>query len=160
MLTRRKFIVLLTGTAPIAAGAVLGLRLLPSDAGSADQPEIVWGEHSCAHCGMIISDRRYAAAWIEPGGDQSRFDDVGCMVSRFREQPPPNGTRLFVRDFLADGWLDAKSAAFLSAASLRSPMAYGVGAFVSEAAGRDELGGDVMRVWAWGELVDGLDRMG
>jgi copper chaperone NosL len=160
MLTRRRFLVLLGGTVPVAAGIGAGIWLLPGDEASANEPTIRWNEENCAHCGMTISDRQYAAGWIEPGNRQQRFDDVGCMVVSFREHTPPSGTRLFARDFAGDRWLDAKTAVYAVSGDIRSPMAYGVAAFETAAAAEGALGDAAKQTRTFDDLVEELERRG
>lgn len=159
MMTRRRFLVLVGGAAPIVAGAAAGIWLLPGEDANADLPSVRWNEHSCAHCGMVISDRRYAAAWIEDDGEQLRFDDVGCMVMNLREHPPARPARFFVRDFAGEDWLDAAGAVYFKSAALHSPMAYGVAAFADKSAVVAESGDPATDTWTWDELVDGLEGM-
>ena len=53
MLTRRRFLVLVGGAAPVAAGLALGVRLLPGESGGGELPSIRWGEATCAENGII-----------------------------------------------------------------------------------------------------------
>ena len=73
----------LTGSAGVAVAAVAaGLRLLPDEGGTSDGfPLIRYGEENCLHCGMVIDDPRFAAAWTEPRGIERHFDDIGCAVA-------------------------------------------------------------------------------
>src|SRR5262245_16948176 len=61
----------------IAGAALLG----GCERASTDSPPaIAYGRDECAHCGMIISDDRFAAALIVRDGAQSHpllFDDIG-----------------------------------------------------------------------------------
>ncbi len=151
MLTRRRFLVLVGGAAPVAAGLALGVRLLPGESGGGELPSIRWGEATCAHCRMIISDSRFAAAWIEPGGREQHFDDIGCLVSALRSHEPPHHTRYFVRDFEADAWLDATTAHYAQSDGFHTPMASGLAAFNRrEAAHEHSHDGHAQ---AWDELV-------
>ncbi|MCC6381683.1 MAG: nitrous oxide reductase accessory protein NosL [Dehalococcoidia bacterium] len=89
---------------------------------------------------MLISDERFAAAWRGPGGDEQHFDDVGCLVSHYRAHDPGANARLFVRDFGGERWLDGRTAVFVSAPGVKSPMSYNVAAFASAEAARTTLG--------------------
>jgi len=158
MLTRRQFLVLLGGAAPLAAGIGAGVLLLPGGEANAKEPKIRWDEDNCAQCGMAISDRRFAAGWIEEGGHQEKFDDIGCMVVKYRDHTPAAGTRLFARDYAADAWLDALHATYAVSEEIRSPMAYGVAAFEVAAAAESELGEIAAQTRTWDGLVAAIER--
>lgn len=106
----------------VACGAILG--------GCGDDlgrpPTVRYGEEACAHCRMIISDDRFAAALVTKGGETLKFDDVGCLVEREAEQGAPPGSAYWVRDFEGGGWLDALSASYVKSAKVQSPMGYGL----------------------------------
>lgn len=98
----------------------------------------VWGKEPCAHCKMLVSDKRHAAQIVEVG-ERRWFDDVGCMVAWLeahggREAP----VRAWVRDAAATGWLDARAARYASGA--RTPMDSGF-----EAAAEGGIGFEAMR---------------
>src|SRR5690606_10861439 len=98
MLTRRRFLALTGFSGIAAAGLVIGYNALPSgDEPAGDgPPNISYGSDSCAHCKMIISDARFAAAWRDTNGKVLRFDDIGCMVGMYAEQPPAHGATFWV----------------------------------------------------------------
>lgn len=89
-------------------------------------PTVRYGEEACAHCRMIISDDRFAAALVTKGGESLKFDDVGCLVEREADQGAPTGSIYWVRDFDGGGWLDARSASYVHSAKVQSPMGYGL----------------------------------
>jgi len=138
MVTRRRFLALLGVTSAAAGAAAAGFTLLPGDdkdAGSGP-PAIRFGEDSCATCGMVIADARFAAAWRDASGTAARFDDTGCMVKLLREQDPGATATFYVRDYSDESWVDAPAAAYVVSDEVKSPMAYGIAAFASnEAAG-------------------------
>lgn len=156
-MNRRRFLILAGSAATPVAAAGIGLKLLPGDSARADVPSVHWDEDACAHCRMVISDRRFAAGWIEEDGQQSLFDDAGCMVAMYREHAPGTTTRVFARDYINDRWLDAATAVYFQAESIRSPMAYGVAAFASRADGIGELGHTAVPQ-DWDDLVQNLER--
>lgn len=85
-----------------------------------------WGKEPCAHCAMLVSDRRYAAQAVT-SGDRKYFDDIGCMVLWMASMKAPP-ERSWVR--AADRWVDAKSARY--AAGARTPMDFGFEAVTGE----------------------------
>jgi len=97
---------------------------------------IKWDRDPCAHCGMVISDRRFAAELCGAASNAvAKFDDVGCAVSwqRDKAQAQPwsadPATRLWVADMASTSerlvWLDARSAHYVS---MTSPMGYNLAA--------------------------------
>ena len=85
----------------------------------------VWGKQPCAHCAMVIGDRRYAAQALEEDGTTSSFDDLGCLIAYVHARGL-RVRRIWVRDESADAWLDAERARFHRGA--RTPMDYGFAA--------------------------------
>ena len=106
----------------LVAGAALGLAACRG----ADAPEEpVWGKQPCAHCAMVIGDRRYAAQLIAEDGTRSQFDDVGCMIA-YVQAHKIGVLRSWVRAEDRDAWLDAERARYHAGA--RTPMDYGFAA--------------------------------
>ncbi|MBL8608330.1 MAG: twin-arginine translocation signal domain-containing protein [Myxococcales bacterium] len=107
-MNRRRFLGALAALAAVGACA------------KADTPaDPVWGKEPCAHCRMLVSDKRYAAqAAID--GERKYFDDVGCLVLWAKEH---RAERTWVRDSASGAWVSAESARFQGGA--RTPMDYG-----------------------------------
>lgn len=90
---------------------------------SSDAPvDPVWGKDPCAHCGMIVGDRRAAAEAVDEKGDRLFFDDVGCMVS-FVAERHLTLKKSWVRAPDREVWIDAEAARF--AGGHTTPMDYG-----------------------------------
>lgn len=103
---------------------------------------IKWDRDTCARCGMVISDRRFAAQLRGgPKNTAFKFDDIGCAATWCSEKlslhPWMNdpATRFWVAEFGSAGerWLDARSAHY--AKGPRSPMGYDFGAHASAVPG-------------------------
>jgi nitrous oxide reductase accessory protein NosL len=101
---------------------------------------VVWGRHACDHCGMAVSERRFAAQVRRGPRDVVRFDDFGCAVRWLEEHGGPEAAaEIWVMDSAApeaERWLDARSAAYRP--GQRTPMGYGfaaVGAAPPDAVG-------------------------
>ncbi len=94
-----------------------------------DRPEEpVWGKQPCAHCAMLVSDKRYAAQ-ATMDGERRFFDDIGCMVLWADERrAPPHPA--WVRDAEQGTWVDARGARYAEGA--KTPMDFG---FEARAAG-------------------------
>src|SRR5262245_44732714 len=93
--------------------------------GRGDAPvDPVWGKEPCAHCSMIVGDKRYAAEILAEDGSRRYFDDVGCMVSFFEERHIR--AKSWVRDESTGAWVEAESARYRR--GVRTPMDYGFAA--------------------------------
>jgi copper chaperone NosL len=91
--------------------------------------EIKWDRDVCEHCGMIISDRHYAAEIrVGPKHKVHKFDDIGCAVTWLKEHPSAQapGAEIWVNDYRNSEWLDARRAHYVSGRT--TPMGYGFGA--------------------------------
>jgi copper chaperone NosL len=102
-------------------------------------PPIALDETACDHCGMLVSDLNFAAAYRTEDGEGRVFDDVGCML----EELPASGARTWVKDFDSSEWLDAEAAFFVRSPSISTPMGSGIVAFAAIEAARER--GDVLR---------------
>lgn len=112
-------------------------------------PAIVYGEDVCDHCGMILSDERFACATIVDAGGRTeprRFDDIGDMFAYHGGHPELAVAKWYVHDHDSLVWLDAKAAHFVRGTGVRSPMGSGIAAFAEAgraAAFAAEVGGVV-----------------
>ncbi|MBI2394152.1 MAG: hypothetical protein HYV09_31570 [Deltaproteobacteria bacterium] len=113
----------------VAATPVVACR---SDEGRAIDP--VWGKQPCAHCAMLVSERRAAAQLVDQSGERQYFDDIGCMAAWAREHAEPK--RMWVRAPNDDGWVDARTARYRTDA--KTPMDYGFVA-ANEGVGWDDV---------------------
>lgn len=110
--------------------------------------EMRYGRDTCALCGMIISDPRYATQIRGgPGHAAYKFDDIGDALVFFERQPwkdEPN-VEFWVMDVeKGKTWLDARRAFYLG--GMQSPMAHGFGALAEPRAGSVDF--DTMRALA------------
>jgi hypothetical protein len=106
---------------------------------------------------MVVSDRRFAAAWRDSSNKEAYFDDIGCMVHEAHDRAL-TGATFFVHDHDDESWLYASEAHFVIDDEFRTPMASGIAAFGSaSAAERASSNGMVMQ---WGGLKPALDRKG
>lgn len=84
--------------------------------------EPAWGKQACAHCAMVLSDKRFGAQLVASDGERYFFDDVGCMVL-YAEQHGLTSARAWVRDAGTGRWVDAQRARYVAGAA--SPMDFG-----------------------------------
>jgi copper chaperone NosL len=113
-------------------------------------PTVHLGDSTCDHCGMIISDGRFASATIIEGPRGSEallFDDFNCQIGYESDHDDVVVMARWVRDYDTSEWLPASDATFLASHRLHTPMASQTAAFASEAgaqSARDELGGELL----------------
>jgi copper chaperone NosL len=113
-------------------GGMVALVLLACT--KTDQPvDPVWGKEPCAHCRMLVSDKRFAAQVVD-AGDRFYFDDIGCMVSWLDDKKVEH---MWVRDALADRWIEARHARYVAGA--KTPMDFGFEARAESGVGWDEM---------------------
>ena len=101
----------------VIASALLVTACTRTDAAA----EPVWGKEPCAHCRMLVSDKRYAAQVVDDTGEHRFFDDLGCMVLWM--DTPKASQRAWVREATSGAWLDARTAHYVHGA--RTPMDFG-----------------------------------
>ena len=81
----------------------LAVSLVSSCSRADDVVEPVWGKQPCAHCAMVLSDRRFGAQLLTVTGDRAYFDDVGCMVLYLEAHPgSPARSTYFYTMYLFD----------------------------------------------------------
>lgn len=159
MPSRRRFLALLGSGAALGVAAVTGVAVFKDDEDEGDGfPVIRYGAESCARCGMIIDEVRFAAARSGPGNASKHFDDIGCCALDAADNPAGEGVRFFVHDYSDESWLDALGASYVIAESIRSPMAYGLAAAKDEQAAEQLAGETGGQVYAWADLPEHLPK--
>lgn len=126
---------LLRSSAPLLI-ILIALTLLQLACGRAPDletpPEILYGEEVCTECGMIISDPRFAAAYVTTTGEARLFDDVGDMLA-YDQRHHEAVHAYWVNDFHTEQWLRAEQAALVMQSDLHTPMGWGLAAFSTAA---------------------------
>lgn len=158
--TRRQFLTLSAGAGVLVAAGGGAALLLPGSEELSGDPKVEYGKDTCAHCTMVISDDRFAAAWRLGTKTERHFDDVGCMVASVKAKPPADGAIYFVRDFSADLWVDAESAFYMVAPGIKSPMSYDIAAFASNEAATTNEHTREGQSQTWAELLTNLKDRG
>lgn len=100
-------------------------------------PEILVDRTPCAHCGMLISEPAYAAAYRAPGSESRVFDDIGCLLASARNETAPAALTFWFHDAGTAGWIDGRHAVLVRAATIRTPMGGGLIAFRDRTAAAD-----------------------
>jgi copper chaperone NosL len=117
--------------------AILALALSAAIARRAAEggpPRIEVDRTACAHCGMLISEPMFAAAYRPLSGDARVFDDIACMLDAAGKEENPEALRFWFHDAATSRWIDGGAATFVSSASLKTPMGGGFIAYGDEAA--------------------------
>ena len=109
-------------------------------------PDIVVDRTACSHCGMLISEPIYAAAYQAAGHEARVFDDIGCLLKS--AQAESGALTYWFHDAHDRSWIDGSAAVFVASPAIRTPMGGGVIAFRDRAAAEQlaagEHGGDII----------------
>ena len=97
-------------------------------------PRIDLDRTSCGHCGMLISDARFAAAYQAHGSEPRVFDDIGCLLDALAHEPVTDGPRFWFHDYETSQWIEGAGATLLTSSQIRTPMDGGIVAFRDPAA--------------------------
>ena len=97
-----------------------------------EPPHIIYGQDVCDRCNMIISEARFAAAYMTIQGEMRHFDDIGDLLAH--DQAVNEDVHLYwVHDFHSQEWIKANEAAFVLNPGLITPMGWGLAAFADPA---------------------------
>lgn len=136
-----------------AVGLVTAVAAGAACAGGVDGPPVIEVDRSaCAHCGMLISEPRFAAAY-QTGSDARLFDDIGCLLDSAPRGVDRSRTRFWFHDVNTAGWIDGQAAVFVHSTHVRTPMAGGYVAYGDRAAA--ERGAEAHE----GRVIGGLDEL-
>ncbi len=115
--------------------AIIALALIMSGcaAKASGPPDIAVDRTVCSHCGMLVSEPIYAAAFQAHDSDPRVFDDIGCLLDAARREPV-SPVHIWFQDAASSGWLTAGNAVFVASSRIRTPMGGGVLAYASVAA--------------------------
>jgi copper chaperone NosL len=122
-----------TRTLVVAAAAVAALTTA-CGAKADGPPDIAVDRTPCAHCGMLISEPVYAAAYRTPQSESLVFDDIGCLLKAAAQEPRADALRFWFHDAATAVWIDGTDAVFVSSLALRTPMGGGLVAYRDPAA--------------------------
>ena len=121
-------------TARLAAtfGLILSIAVA-CRAGTDGPPRIEVDRTACAHCGMLISEPVFAAAYRAHQADARVFDDIACLLEAIAGEKDRSGLRLWFHDAATSQWIDGGAAVFVESAGLKTPMGGGFVAYKDEA---------------------------
>jgi copper chaperone NosL len=115
-------------------------------------PEIVYGQDLCDHCGMIISEARFASATLLENGEFLKFDDLGEMMKYHTKNPQVQVRAWFVHDFPSEAWLRGEEAYYVKNDDLITPMGMGIAAFSEQAEAEAYIGENGGKLFSLEEL--------
>ncbi len=128
----------------LASFVLLSLVCLTGCPGEAPRqdvpPDMSYGVDPCDRCAMIVSEERFAAAYVTPAGEARRFDDLGCLTA-FLVERPEQVAEVWVHDHETRAWLRGRQASFARVEALITPMGSGLVAVSDEAQARALVGG-------------------
>jgi copper chaperone NosL len=131
-MTRRRFLRVAIGGAAAAAAAPALWALATRQGDESGAPAIAYGRDRCEQCGMIIGDRRFAAA-TRGGSTVHRFDDIGCLIRHSADAAASGHAKGFVHDAGTEAWIDAPHAWYVRSPVIRTPMNYNIAAYADNA---------------------------
>lgn len=126
----RTGILIAAAAAAAALGTACGVR-------ADGPPDIAVDRTPCAHCGMLISEPIYAAAYRTARSESRVFDDIGCLLKAAAQEPRADALRFWFHDAATAVWIDGTDAVFVSSSALRTPMGGGLVAFRDPAVARE-----------------------
>lgn len=116
---------------------------------NADGPPAIEVDRTpCAHCGMLVSEPLFAAAYKAPGADVRIFDDIACLVKSAKREASADALGFWFHDAATGHWIPGADASFVKSDRLRTPMSGGLVAYRELAAaqrGAIEHHGHVIR---------------
>jgi len=111
------------------------LTLVACAAKADGPPQIVVDRTPCAHCGMLVSEPAFAAAYRREGADARIFDDIRCLLNDMKDEANPRGLRFWFHDAASGAWIASEEAVFVKSARFRTPMSGGIVAYRGRSAG-------------------------
>ncbi len=97
-------------------------------------PVEITAEDMCENCRMVVSEKRYAAEFIDREGAVHKFDDMGCMKSYLKERSSSVPVAAsFVMDYERRQWVAGPEAFYVRSPEFKTPMAGGIVAFAGRA---------------------------
>lgn len=81
----------------------------------------------CSYCKMAISEKRFAAEYLDQQSETYKFDDLGCMRNFVQsKQSGQDVAAWFVVDFESKQWLDGRRATYVHSTQFKTPMSGGI----------------------------------
>jgi copper chaperone NosL len=122
-------------TCDVLTCCVLALAVASCGARADGPPEIVVDRTPCAHCGMLVSEPAFAAAYRRDGADARIFDDIRCLLNDMKDEANPKGLRFWFHDAASGVWITSEEAVFVKSARFRTPMSGNMVGYAGRSAG-------------------------
>ena len=104
-----------TGTLIVAMAMAMATALSAACGVKADGPPHIEVDRTpCAHCGMLISEPVYAAAYRTARSESRVFDDIGCLLKAAAQEPRGDALRFWFHDTATAVWIDGTDTLFVS----------------------------------------------
>jgi len=123
-------------TRALAGLALLTIAAIACSARADGPPHLEEDRTACAHCGMLVSERMFAAGYRIADREARVFDDIGCLLEALRREDNAPAARFWFHDAATREWIDGKKAVFMRSPKLNTPMAGGMLAYAGEAQAR------------------------
>lgn len=126
-------------TKRLLAGLALLVMVQACSARADGPPHLEEDRTACAHCGMLVSERTFAAAYRarDPQGrirgEARIFDDIGCLRDAARAEADAASFEYWFHDARTREWIEGSRAVIVHAPGVRTPMAGGMLAYASAA---------------------------
>lgn len=123
-----------------ASCLIVAVAVLANCQKQAVEPVALAPADMCAYCKMAISEKRYAAEFMDSEGQAFKFDEIGCMINFIKEKK--NATKIttyFVMDYDERQWIKADDARYVSSSELATPMRGGIIAFKNESKAEEAI---------------------
>ena len=106
------------------------LMILTACAGSSEHSPVEIDPETdvCTNCNMHVPGDMFGVEYITVSGDVRKFDDLGCMV-KYMKDSADDIANVYVKDYLSEEWIDAKTAAYVNDPEVITPMSNGVISF-------------------------------
>lgn len=110
------------------------LMILAACGGASGQPPVEIDPETdvCTNCNMHIPGDMFGVEYITVNSDVRKFDDLGCMI-KYMKDSSDDIANVYVRDYLTEEWIDAKTATYVNDPEIITPMSNGVISFKTKA---------------------------
>jgi copper chaperone NosL len=101
-----------------------------------------------------ISEKQYAAEFLNLDGDVFKFDDIGCMANYVAEKKAPVAA-FYVVDFDSKRWLKAEEASLIVSPNFHTPMDTGMVDFEDRSPAEQAAAANQGRLISFAEALSG-----
>ena len=113
------------------------------------EPVAIVAEDACSYCRMAISEKQFAAEFVDSESTAFKFDDIGCLANFIKKQKnSAKPVAYFVMDFENREWVKAENAFYVRTSEVSTPMNGGIIALKDQTkaqAAADKFHGTLLR---------------